>query len=214
MLEQKVGILNLGSVIVEPNTYRSCRLRQTLFPIQFTAWLDIRLFRDASFMTYNGQGYYRAYVAHSFLAVPTQYDSVDGCNNIHMFCDAYVDPVFWVRGGDQGRIQDLWKGGGAQRLPRALQARRFLEGPVWRPSLEFQKGDARPLRPPPESASGDYFRGRAVPWLRREWVTTFVSQALLWPTRGHGRSPRTLRGTLRYAFDNDKSSASRLIIGI
>ena len=30
----------------------------------------------------------------------------------------------------QGRIQDLWKGGGAQRLPRAPQARRFLEGPV------------------------------------------------------------------------------------
>ena len=29
-----------------------------------------------------------------------------------------------------------------------------LEGPVWRPSLEFQKGGARPLRPPPpESAS-------------------------------------------------------------
>ena len=46
----------------------------------------------------------------------------------------------------QGRIQDLWKGE-AQRLPRAPQARRFLEGPVWRPSLEFQKGGARPLRP-------------------------------------------------------------------
>ena len=63
----------------------------------------------------------------------------------------------------QGRIQDLWKGGGAQRRSRlktlfgiskgGAQGACALFGPPWRPSLEFQKGGARPLRPPPESAS-------------------------------------------------------------
>ena len=33
--------------------------------------------------------------------------------------------------------------GGAQRLPQAPVARRFLEGPVRRPSLKFQKGGGR-----------------------------------------------------------------------
>ena len=48
---------------------------------------------------------------------------------------------------DIANVQDLWKGG-AQRLPRAPQAQRFLEGPVWRPSLEFQKGGRTPPAPP------------------------------------------------------------------
>ena len=43
--------------------------------------------------------------------------------------DDSQDPDY--KPNDQGRIQDLWKGGGgAQRLPRVPQARRFLEGPV------------------------------------------------------------------------------------
>ena len=53
--------------------------------------------------------------------------------------DPGADPGFVERGG----------GGGAQRLSRVPQAQRFLEGPVWRPSLEFQKWGGGGARPPP-----------------------------------------------------------------
>ena len=48
-------------------------------------------------------------------------------------------------GADPGFVE---RGGGAQRLPRAPQARRFwratFEDPLW----NFRRGGARPLRPP------------------------------------------------------------------
>ena len=44
--------------------------------------------------------------------------------------------------GVQGRIQDLWKGGGAAAVP--------FEDPIW----NFKRARAPPAAPPPESASG------------------------------------------------------------
>ena len=60
-------------------------------------------------------------------------------------------------GADPGFVE---RGGGAQRLPRAPQARRFLEGPVSRTSLEFQRGGGGARAPCNESASEKSVRGR------------------------------------------------------
>ena len=57
-------------------------------------------------------------------------------------------------GSDPGFVE---RGGGAQRLPRAPQARMFLKGPVFQRPSGISKGGAR-APPPPESASGTQWK--------------------------------------------------------
>ena len=64
----------------------------------------------------------------------THYENLMNPDRKHPPVYQRVAPKYIPILDDQGRTQDLWKGGGgAQRLPRAPQAQWFLEGPVWRP---------------------------------------------------------------------------------
>ena len=90
----------------------------------------------------------------------------------------------------QGRIQELWKGGGGAAATASAAGAKVLEGPVWRPSLEFQKGGARaPCAPPPPESASDYKYNTMVKWSAQSYLL-FPGRVARWRSLGVPRWDR------------------------